>query len=109
MFTPECMIRGKEIENVKEDFRTAQRVEQYRVSGKALYLPEGLRWKYLPISEIRKADESFRVISGGHCVPIREKRPELDLDTEAGKIHLQLEKTENMQLILNALKQEPQI
>ena len=85
MFAPECMIRGKEIENVKEDFRNAQRVEQYRISGKALYLPEGLRWKYLPIAEIRNADESFRVISGGHCVPIREKRPELDLDTDAGK------------------------
>ena len=105
MFTTGSMLEGKEIPDVKEDFRQARRVEQYRISDKALYLPEGLRWRYVPLSEIRKADESFRVISAGHCVPIREKRPELDLETTAGTVvHLQLEKEESMQMILNALK-----
>ena len=104
MFAPVCMVAGKEIPDIKEDFRSARRIEQYRISGKALYLPEGLRWRYLPLTEIRKADESFRVISAGHCVPVREKRPELDLETEAGTIHLQLEKQESLQAILDAMK-----
>ncbi len=104
MFTPNCLVEGKSIENAKEDFRTARRLEQYRISEKALYLPEGLRWNYIPLSEIQTAEESFRVISAGHCVPVREKRPELDLLTSAGKIHLQLEKQASMQAILDALK-----
>ena len=38
-----CMLTGKEIADVKEDFRSASRVEQYRLGKEALYLPEGLR------------------------------------------------------------------
>lgn len=104
MFTPVCMTEGKEIKNVKEDFRSARRVEQYRVSSHALYLPEGIRWKYIPLGEIQSAEESFRVISAGHCVPVREKRPELDLITSAGTVHIQVEKQESMQLILDAVR-----
>ena len=103
MAAPYCMLKGKEIPNVKEDFRGARRVEQYRLGNRALYLPEGLRWNYIPLSEIRKAEESFRVISAGHCVPVREKRPEIDLVTDNGSVHLQLEKQENMKLILDAV------
>ncbi len=104
MFTPNCMVKGKELPDVKDDFREAQRVEQYRIGKKALYLPEGLRWNYIPLDEIQQADESFRVISAGHCVPVREKRPELDLVTAAGTVHLQLEKPASMQKVLEALK-----
>ncbi len=98
-----CMIEGKEIENVKEDFRNSDRVEQFRISSRALYMPEGLRWKYIPLTEIQTADESFRVISAGHCVPVREKRPEIDLSTPAGVIHVSLEKQESMKKILDAI------
>ena len=104
MLTPKCLVPGQELEQVKEDFRAAQRVEQYRIGKAALYLPEGLRWNYLPYSAIRKAEESFRVISAGHCVPVREKRPEIDLETETGTVHLQLEKQESMQKLLDALQ-----
>ena len=96
-----CMLKDSEIENVKEDFRTARRVEQYRIGKAALYLPAGLRWNYVPLSAIRTAEDSFRVISGGHCVPVREKRPEMDLELSDGStVHLQLEKEESMQKLL---------
>ena len=104
MFTPKCMLDGQGIENVKEDFRDALRIEQYRLGKAALYIPEGMRWKYIPLSAISKVDESFRVISAGHCVPVREKRPEVDLMTEAGKVHISLEKQESMQKLLEILK-----
>lgn len=103
MFEPICMIEGKAIADAKEDLRIAQKVEQYRISSRALYLPEGLRWKYLPLPEIERVDSSFRVISGGHCVPVREKRPEIDLMTAMGPVHLQLEKQASVQTILDML------
>ena len=105
MFTPKCMLDGQEIENVKEDFREARRIEQYRVSKAALYIPEGMRWNYIPLSAISQVDESFRVISAGHCVPVREKRPEIDLMTEAGKVHISLEKQESMQKLMEILRE----
>lgn len=103
MAVPKCMLKGKELDDVREDFRTARRVEQYRLGEKALYFPEGLRWNYLPLTEIQKVEESFRVISAGHCVPVREKRPEIDICTEEWTVHMQLEKQESMKEILNAI------
>ena len=99
-----CFIPGKEIEGIEEDFRSAQKIEQYRLGKAAIYIPEGFRWNYIPLQAITKADESFRVISGGHCVPIREKRPEIDLVTAAGTYHVSLEKEESMQTILEMLE-----
>ena len=104
MAKPVCMVPGKELPDAPEDFRGAKRIEQYRISEKALYLPEGLRWKYLPFSAIDKAEESFRVISAGHCVPVREKRPKLDLTVGSETVHLQLEKAASMQTVVDLLK-----
>ncbi len=103
MFAPIPLIENQTIENVKEDFKSSTKVEQYRIGKKALYLPEGLRWRYLPYHAIAGADESFRVISAGHCVPVREKRPEIDLSTEIGPVHLSLEKPDSMKKLLEAL------
>ena len=99
-----CIIPGKELLNPDDDFRSAVRIEQYRISENALYIPEGFRWKYIPLAAVDKAKESFRVISGGHCVPVREKRPELDLTVGSEIVHLQLEKESSMQTILSSLK-----
>ena len=106
MFTPTSKIEGKEIRDVRSDFKSAVRVEQYRLGQNALYLPEGLRWKYIPLSEIQNVEESFRVISAGHCVPVREKRPEIDISFSGQTLHLQLEKQESMQKILEGIKKE---
>ena len=103
MFKPNCLIPGKEIENPAEDFRGAQRIEQYRAGEKAIYLPEGLRWNYIPLSEIRSADEAHRVISAGHCVTVREERPALKLETSAGPMTLNLEKVESREKLLAVL------
>ena len=104
MFEPTSLVPGLSLEDPKEDFRSAKRVEQYRLSEKALYIPAGLRWNYLPLDAVTEVRESFRVISGGHCVPIREKRPEIDLVTAAGVYHVSLEKEDSMQAILEMLK-----
>ena len=98
-----CIVEGKGLSNAAEDFRAARRVEQYRVSDAALYIPEGFRWNYIPFDSIDHVDESFRVISAGHCVPVREKRPELDLSVGGKVIHLQLEKQSSMQAVLDVL------
>jgi hypothetical protein len=40
-------------------------------------------------------------------VPIREKRPELDLSVGTETVHLRLEKPESMQRVLRVLRREP--
>ena len=104
MFEPLPMVEGLTIENAKEDFRAAEKVEQYRISSRALYLPEGLKWKYLPLGAVKKAEESYRVVSAGHCVTVREKKPEIDLMTDTGPVHLQLEKQDSMRRIIDRIQ-----
>lgn len=103
MFKPRCLIKGKELANVEEDYRASVKIEQYRVGKEALYLPEGLRWNYLPFSEIRSAADSHRVVTAGHCVTVREERPALQLETSLGFLTLNLEKADSLPKLLQLL------
>ena len=98
-----CLLPGKELPDVKEDFRAAQKLEQYRLGEKALYLPRGFSWEYIPRSEIRRAEDSHRVISAGHCVTVREEKPAVDLVTDSGVFTLNLEKRSSAEAVLAAL------
>lgn len=105
MFKPKCLIAEKEIPNIQEDFRSAQRIEQYRVGKVAFYSPEGLRWNYIPIPEIQKAEEGIRVLPGGHCNPFRAKKPELEIITAKEQFSFPLDRPENLKKILSALEE----
>ena len=101
-----CLIPGWEQEDLKEDFRAARKVEQYRLGARALYLPRGLSWEYIPLEAVDKAERSHRVISAGHCVTVREEKPAVDLNAGEKQFTLNLEKQASVQLILQALKGE---
>ncbi len=103
MANPKCLVNGIEIENVKEDLRGAEKVEQYRLGKAALYLPRGFQWDYIPYEAILKADSTHRVISAGHCVTVREEKPAVDVTTADGTVTLNLEKPASMQKILDTI------
>lgn len=103
MFKPVSLIPGKEIDAPGADLRGAQKVEQYRLGEKALYLPEGLKWNYVPRAEILRAEEAHRTVSAGHCVTVELKMPTLQLETSAGPMTLTLEKSESARTLLRAL------
>lgn len=98
-----CLLPGKDLPDVKEDYRAARKLEQYRLGEKALYLPRGFSWEYIPRSEIRRAEDSHRVISAGHCVTVREEKPAVDLVTDSGVFTLNLEKRSSAETVLGAL------
>ena len=106
MAEPVTLIPGKTIENVKNDFRKAERIEQYRLGEKAVYLPAGLKWNYVPRSEILEVAPSHRTVSAGHCVTVRVQTPALELVTAAGPVELHLEKQSSLDRFLAALKTE---
>lgn len=103
MFTPTPQFPDFTISDPAGDFRAAQRIEQYRLGAEALYLPVGLRWHYIPLSAVEKAEKAHRVISAGHCVTVREERPALRLETRGGPVLLNLEKAASLPRLLEAL------
>jgi len=96
------LIENQCIDDPAEDFRKAQKVEQYRVGELAIYIPAGFKWDYLPFQAIEAIEESHRNISSGKCVSVTERKPMLELNTAAGTIKLNLEKSESMRKILSA-------
>ena len=98
------LIEGKSLASPAEDFRNAMKVEQYRVSPAAVYIPSGFSWEYLPLSEVRSAEGSHRNITAGHCVTVTERKPAVELATETGSFTLNLEKNESVQKILSVIR-----
>lgn len=92
------------IEDPAADFRSARKLEQYRLGEKALYMPCGFKWDYIPLSCIESAEESHRCISSGKCVSVTEKRPSVDINTTAGQLKLNFEKTAGAAVLLSAYK-----
>ena len=103
MFTPRCVWEGKAIKNPEEDFRRAQRVEQYRLGEQALYIPAGLRWHYIPLDEIQAAEETHRSVTAGKCVAVTEKRPGLLLHAGGETFALPLEQRASLEKLLAAV------
>ena len=97
------LIPGVEIENAAEDFRSAQKIEQYRLGKQALYFPAGLRWEYLPLAAIESVEGTHRSVTAGHCVTVTERKPAVEFKTAVGSFQFNLEKTANMQKVLDAI------
>lgn len=101
-----CLVPGKELPDLKEDFNAARRLEQYRLGELAVYLPRGFAWDYIPLSAVTKAERSHRIISAGHCVTVREEKPAVDLVTGSETFTLNLEKPASAQTVLEALAEQ---
>ena len=106
MAEPKSMIAGASLDAPAEDFKSAARVEQYRLSAKALYIPAGFRWNYIPFTAVESAEESHRSITAGKCVAVTEKRPTLLLKTTAGEFSFPMEKPESLRRMLETIKGE---
>ena len=97
----ECIIAGKEIENVKADKKIAKSVEKYLVSDNALYF-EG---KYLPLDLIESVsihDSTYNP----HCcygrgIPVKKLKIEYGVDKP---LILMVEKDKNALKLKDLIK-----
>ena len=97
------LIPGVEIENAAEDFRAALKVEQYRIGKEAVYIPSGFSWNYVPLAAVSAAEDSHRNVTAGHCVTVTERKPAVELLTDAGSFTLNLERPDSPEKILDAI------
>ncbi len=95
MFTPESLIPGIVLDDVKADFKAAERIEQYRLGKDAVY--------YVPRRAIRSAEASHRTVNAGHCVTVRVRTPALTIVTDAESFELSLEKQASLDRFLAVL------
>ncbi|MBQ3481831.1 MAG: hypothetical protein IJH48_05770 [Oscillospiraceae bacterium] len=101
------LIPGTEIADAAADFRGALKVEQYRVGKEAVYLPAGFRWEYIPRSALKGAADSHRSVTAGHCVTVTERKPAVELMTDAAGFTLSFDRADSVGRVLDALGAAP--
>ena len=106
MAAPSSLIEGVSIPSPAQDLKQAKRIEQYRVSSQAVYIPAGLRWTYIPVSAIESAEGSHRSVTAGHCVTVTERLPSLTIRAGGQDFTLPLEKPDSPDKLLAALRGE---
>ena len=96
------------IEDPKRDFRSAQIIEQYHLSDKALYIPDkGFSWKYIPLDRIRgvipgRDTRDEQGLMGGYHIDI----PMVRVIYEGGVEVLTLEGTRQAEELFGRLKKD---
>ena len=98
------LIPGVEIADTAEDFRGAAKVEQYRIGKKAVYIPAGFKWEYVPLCAVSAAEDSHRSVTAGHCVTVTERKPAVELVTDAGSFTLSFDRADSVGRLLDALR-----
>ncbi len=107
MFLPKLLPAagcGK-LEDVREDFRESRRLEKYRLGEKALYIPAGFRWHYLPLREIGEYRPVTRLIESDNGVaPFSMEVPSVRIFFHGKNEVLELEKEKSVRSFLDALE-----
>lgn len=97
MFEKYIQVEGCiEIEDVKEDRKSAKRIGQYRISEKALYYADGT---YIPLADIGEIKvETMRVPTKGCCGVVLEA-PALVFQAGGAKRRIMADSERQMQKI----------
>ena len=95
-----CIIADNSIEDVKEDRKNSVRIEQYRVSPKAIYF----NGQYLPVSaitDVQVMESSYTPgMSCGKGIPVYKIRIEYGAEKP---LVLMVEKEKNVQKMLDMI------
>ncbi len=107
IFKPRPVDERYMMENAELDITSARRAEKYRVSDRAIYIPAGFMWEYLPITCIREVHEAKRTVSAENCcVPFDQELPAIAVEYgETDKIYLELNSTKVAANLLSQLTQ----
>lgn len=97
---------GSTINNPGKDARGARVIEQYRISDRALYVPEkGLAWRYLPLDAIRGVIPGHEVEEENSVMAeYRVEKPTIRVIYQGGVEVLKLERRKNADMLFNLLK-----
>ena len=70
---------GDRLEDEKADYRASRKIDRYRLSEKAFYIPMVFGWSYIPLSEIADASSATKTMTAQSCAAVRIPIPQLKL------------------------------
>ncbi|MCR5799195.1 MAG: hypothetical protein K6G69_03890 [Lachnospiraceae bacterium] len=107
IFNPKPLKEQYVMEDAAADIKRAARMEKYRVSDRAVYIPAGLMWEYLPMSCIHEVRRAKRSVSAENsCIPFDQDLPAITLlYGEEEKYYLELNSEKTTEKFLSLLTQ----
>ena len=106
LLKPKALFPEHVIADPAADFRTARRIERYRVSDSAVYIPAGFIWQYFPLSAVTRASRARRrVESETSMTGWSDEYPAIAVFFGERKHYLEMDKdgpTDTLLALLNA-------
>ena len=105
LFAMKSLAQSASLENVSEDYKTARRVEQFRVSDQAIYFPAFPGNQYLPFEALHhvKVRDTALSVTGTCGKQLPMVRLRLSYDREEFYKDIMFEHQKNMDKVLDAL------
>lgn len=92
VFPPEPLETCAPIENAGADIKLSEKIEKYRISDKAVYIPCGLKWQYLPLSEIKAVNPAINLVTAESCSGFEAQLPALRVEYGGEKLYMEFNK-----------------
>lgn len=90
------LISETRIEDPEKDFKDGQKLSRYVFGERALYIPKGFSWDYIPYSAITRVESRTQNYAAkGCCGSGVEKLPVLLIEYASGKQVLQCDSPED--------------
>ncbi len=94
------LIPENTIDNPKEDFERGQKLSRYVMGEKALYIPHGFSWEYIPYAAVTKAQvRTQNYAAKGCCGSGVKKLPVLVIEYDFRKQIRQCDSMEDVERV----------
>ena len=95
------LLTGATLADPKEEFKNSKRFEKYRMSSRALFIPAGFAWNYLPLKEITRFKKVTRFITSDNGVcPFSMEAPGIRIHYRDAEDLIEVEKDKNAEAML---------
>lgn len=95
VFLPKPLESNSLINDAGSDIKSSEKIEKYRVSDKAVYIPCGFSWQYLPLDNITAVHSAINLVTCESCSGFEADLPALRVEYGDNKVYLDFNKVKN--------------
>ena len=97
---------GDVLQDPKADYRASRKIDRYRLSEEALYIPKVFGWDYVLLSGITEACSATRTMTAQSCAAVRIPIPQLRFLLHGKDISLPFDNEDNAAEIVGILAEK---
>jgi hypothetical protein len=105
-FVPVPLKKDALLNDPQADIRSAEKIEKYKISENALYIPYGFKWQYLPLDQIVETHRAVNQVTSEGCCDYAVDLPAIAVKYGDDKIYLDFNEEKNAERMRKRLGAE---